>query len=362
MSFFLSKERPRERSTYVEMPDGVYEVMVSNYETWRNLCSIEDENQAFCETYLLLNKANGKELDPRYFNQEEKEKLQEADRKEWMSWIENKVVRRLTPEEVFKVDKRLIFKAPARIVRVNKGALEGILRAKSRMVIPGHLGPHLGEYRSDAPTTAWVAVQMAKCIAANRSWSASSFDVSAAFLSGKEVRREVYIHAPMDGLPACPQLGEKAVAPGELLHVCKSAYGLSEAPRLWYLRATELLVEVGFREIPMCKATYIWKRDGSSEAAAILSLHVDDGLLVAAKSTLDYLKKAIDERFSIKELQDLGEKPVTFLGVPLCDFGDGAKGHQCMCGGPCGRQQGIEKYERSCPVWRSTDHHSSTTW
>ena len=151
------------------------------------------------------------------------------DRKEWMSWIENTVVRRLTPEEVLKVDKRLIFKAPARIVRVNKGALEGILRAKSRMVIPGHLDPHLGEYRSDAPTTAWVAVQMAKCIASNRGWEASSFDVSTAFLSGKEVQREVYIRAPMDGLPACPQLGEKAVAPGELLRVCKSAYGLSEA-------------------------------------------------------------------------------------------------------------------------------------
>ena len=315
MTLFLRKEKPEERSAYVEMPDGVYEVMVSNYQGWKSLCTVEDENQAFCEAYLLLNKANGKELDPRYFNQEEKEKFQEADRKEWMSWIENKVVRRLTPAEVVKVDKRLIFKAPARIVRVNKGALDGILRAKSRMVIPGHLDPHLGEYRSDAPTTAWVAVQMAKCIASNRRWNASSFDVSTAFLSGKEVKREVYIRAPMDGLPACPQLGEKAVSPGELLRVCKSAYGLSEAPRLWYLRATELLEEVGFREIPMCKATYIWKKDGSSEVEAILCLHVDDGLLVAARSTLDYLKKAIDERFSIKEWQDLGEKPVAFLGV-----------------------------------------------
>ena len=200
-------------------------------------------------------------------------------------------------------------------VRVNKGVLDGVLKAKSRMVIPGHLDPHLGEYRSDAPTTAWVAVQMAKCIATSRSWRATCFDVSTAFLSGKEVKREVYIRAPVDGLPACPRLGEKAVAPGELLRVCKSAYGLSEAPRLWYLRATELLAEVGFQEIPMCKATYIWKKGGSSEVAAILCLHVDDGLLVAEQNTLAMLKEEINKRFSIKEWQDMGEKAVTFLGV-----------------------------------------------
>ena len=48
-----------------------------NYEDWEKLWSSEDENQAFCEAYLL-NKANGKELDPKYFDQEEKEKFREA--------------------------------------------------------------------------------------------------------------------------------------------------------------------------------------------------------------------------------------------------------------------------------------------
>ena len=315
MTLFLRGDAPKEKNTYVEMPDGVYEVMVSDYERWKELRLNEEDDQAFCEAYLLLKKSNGKELDPKYFDANEKKQFQEADRKEWMSWIENKVVRRLTPEEILKVDKRLVFKAPARIVRVNEGVLDGVLKAKSRMVIPGHLDPHLGEYRSDAPTTAWVAVQMAKCIATSRSWRATCFDVSTAFLSGKEVKREVYIRAPVDGLPACPQLGERAVAPGELLRVCKSAYGLSEAPRLWHLRATELLAEVGFQEIPMCKATYIWKKDGSSEVAAILCLHVDDGLLVAEQNTLAILKEEINKRFSIKEWQDMGEKAVTFLGV-----------------------------------------------
>ena len=94
------------------------------------------------------------------------------------------------------------------------------------MVIPGHLDPHLGSYRADAPTTMWTAVQLAKTIAATRKWEASCFDVTTAFLSGKEVSREVYIRPPPEGLPACEEAGEEAVSPEELLKVCKSAYGL----------------------------------------------------------------------------------------------------------------------------------------
>ena len=72
----------------------------------------------------------------------------------------------------------------------------------------------------------WTAVQLAKTIAATRKWEASCFDVTTAFLSGKEVSREVYIRPPPEGLPACEEAGEEAVSPEELPKVCKSAYGL----------------------------------------------------------------------------------------------------------------------------------------
>lgn len=151
------------------------------------------------------------------------------------------------------MDKRLIFKAPARIVRVNKGALDGILRAKSRMVIPGHLDPRLGEYS----------------ILLRRQYG-------VPIGQGSE---EGGVHSCTCGwTTSMPTAWKEGCGTGELLRVCKSAYGLSEAPRLWYLRATELLVEIGFKEIPMCKATYIWKKGDSLDVAAILCLHVDDGI------------------------------------------------------------------------------------
>ena len=111
------------------------------------------------------------------------------------------------------MDPKNIFKAPARIVRVNKGAMQGLFQPKSRMVIPGHLDPHLGQYRSDAPTVMWVCVQLAKAVCATKKWRALTFDVTTAFLSGKEVEREVMIKAPPEGLPALPK------RPGELLRV-----------------------------------------------------------------------------------------------------------------------------------------------
>lgn len=263
----------------------------------------------------MINKANGKELDPRHFSPEERKAFQEADKKEWSSWVKNQVVRRLTPEEAKQVDKKNLFKAPARLIRVNKGTMQGLFQPKSRMVLPGHRDPHLGEFRSDAPTTLWVAVQMAKCICATKNWAAQTFDVTTAFLSGKEVDREVIVAAPQEGLPALPEYGEPPVAPGELLQVVKSAYGLSEAPRLWYLRAKELLVEAGMEELPTARATFIKRSKDKKEVQAILCLHVDDGLLVADRKHMASIKASIDQRFAIKDWKDLEKESETFLRV-----------------------------------------------
>ena len=65
-----------------------------------------------------------------------------------------------------------------------------------------------------------------------------------AFSSGKEVGRTVYAQGPADGLPSVN--GRSAVRPYQLMQVLMGAYGLTEAPRLWNLRARELVLEHGF--------------------------------------------------------------------------------------------------------------------
>ena len=313
------KEKPANRDervkSYVEKDGEIYEVKWSR----RQRRAFEREWQAelkdvlLSQVMLLKMKQSGKELDPRFFNEEEKKLFREADRKEWSQWIQNGVVRRLTPEEKGRVQKYNVFRSPMRMVRTNKQQkmLLPIL-AKSRLVIPGHTDPNLGFFRTDSPTTSLTSVRLAKAVGQFRNWTVWSFDVTTAFLSGLETQRELYVKAPVDGLP--PTDGWDAVLPYELLRVLKSAYGLTEAPRLWYLRAVELIHKTALREIPAARATFVASENG--ESYAILCLHVDDGLLLGHPKDPRYLKlkEELNGLFRIKEWKQV---PLTFLGVDM---------------------------------------------
>jgi hypothetical protein len=187
-----------------------------------------------------------------------------------------------------------------RFVRTSKGDKVKELKAKSRLVVPGHKDPDLGEFRTDSPTTSTLAVQVAVSIAVSKSWPGETFDVSTAFLSGKETSRQVYVRAPTEGLPAAE--GEKSVRPRGLLEILKGAYGLAEAPRLWYLRARELLAKCGFEELRVCRSVFCL-RNASKELCGIVTLHVDDGLIFGDMSNKTYrdARTKINQHFNIKE-------------------------------------------------------------
>ena len=130
----------------------------------------------------------------------------------------------MSPQEASRVPRNKIFRAPMRIVRVNK-ATERLapLVAKSRLIIPGHLDPEIGTYRTDSPTANAMTTRLVKAVCASRDWGAYAFDVSTAFLSGKETEREIYVRAPPSGLPAVD--GAREIKGLELMQVLKSAYG-----------------------------------------------------------------------------------------------------------------------------------------
>ena len=58
------------------------------------------------------------------------------------------------------------------------------------------------------------------------------------------------------------------------MKILKGAYGLTEAPRLWYLRARELMIEVSYAELCCTRAVFILR--DTEETVAMLTLHVDD--------------------------------------------------------------------------------------
>ena len=315
--FTRSKEKKKEvegQEVYIQIRQDVYKANVVDKERWQELRNSEEGRAVYHQVLALQLKSSGKELDPRWFNEEEMRHFAESDLKEWEAWIKNGVVERLTPEEARKVPKSLVFRAPLRMVRTNKAKEKEKIQAKSRLVVPGHLDPGLGEYRSDSPTTSPTAIRMIKTICATHRWKAFVFDVSTAFLSGKNTQRQVFVRAPQEGLPETAT--SKAVGSYELMRIVKGAYGLSEAPRLWYLRAVELLEKANMIEIPFCRATFLAK-DEKGEVFALCALHVDDGFFVGNPKSKSFwkLKEKIDQVFNIKAWEPVDEEGVDYLGM-----------------------------------------------
>ena len=206
------------------------------------------------EVFVLKYTKHVKELGPQYFAPQENTLFRNADAEEWKQWLLNGSVKLVPQEEANNLPRENIFTAPMRFVLANKATAPGSVQAKSRLTTPGHMDPQSGLYRTDAPTTSGLAVLTMVAIAVCYGWLAEIFDVTTAFLSGKALERLIHVRAPTDGLPGVP--GHAPVGASRLLQILKSSYGLSEAPQLWYLRARELLLEVGFVELQCAKTVH----------------------------------------------------------------------------------------------------------
>eukprot|EP00971_Amphidinium_carterae_P252918 5021221-Amphidinium_carterae.2 len=177
-----------------------------------------------------------------------------------MAWIRNGVVKIVPSHEVPTIPRARIFPVPARVIRVNKWS--------SPVIWIRHW-----EKQERTPQR-WHQIEVIFImisIATTKNWGMVTFDVTTAFLQGDPTERET-----KQTLPELPEHGLLAIPPCALLKVLKSAYGLSEAPRLWFLRAHEALLDTGFEIVEAAPCCYRGVCHG--EIVALLSLHVDDGL------------------------------------------------------------------------------------
>ena len=84
-------------------------------------------------------------------------------------------------------------------------------------------------------------------------WDIKSFDVTSAFLQGNCIEREVYIKPPpeWDG-------GEDL-----LWKLKRCLYGLNDAPRAWYERVLQLLIESGGKASLYDAAVFLWHENNT---------------------------------------------------------------------------------------------------
>ncbi|CAK9081299.1 unnamed protein product [Durusdinium trenchii] len=99
----LYKRRGRKpQATYVQLPTGVYKACLGakDRREFEQLWLEELKDVLVNEVMILKLKQNGKELDPRWFNEQEKKAFDLSDAKEWEQWLNNEVVQKVQEDQL----------------------------------------------------------------------------------------------------------------------------------------------------------------------------------------------------------------------------------------------------------------------
>ena len=99
----------------------------------------------------------------------------------------------------------------------------------------------------------------------------------------------------------------------EVCKLGKGAYGLVDAPYLWYMAITEELQRLGFTQSPFDPCMYVLKHTKTGQLEGVLGLHVDGGICGGTSYFLEKLDK-LDAKYP------LGSRKIhqfTFTGIEM---------------------------------------------
>jgi hypothetical protein len=163
-------------------------------------------------------------------------------------------------------------------------------KLKARLVVRGDQDKNEEEVPCDSPTVDRTTVKMMIAIAANQGWGLRSIDISAAFLQGREMDREVYVQPP-------PEIA----TPGTVWKLKKGLYGLKEAARLWYDEILAELVRRGGHKLVGDPGCVIFHVNGTFIGFVIV--HVDDIIISGNPEFVIEMVKHIKARFRVSKDQ-----------------------------------------------------------
>ena len=206
----------------------------------------------------------------------ERELFEKSKTTEINNWIQTgtvcKVLRdSLSPEQILRCRWIHVWKPIEDPVEQAKAGRDR--KAKSRLVVLGYLDPDLENIPRDSPTLGRQSRMLILQLIASMSWNLMSFDVKAAFLQGRtQEGRKI-------GLEPVPELSRAMnLKTNEVCQLSKSAYGLIDAPFLWYKAFDSTLKSLGFTPSPFDPCVYVLYRKGNSRPSGVIGIHVDDGL------------------------------------------------------------------------------------
>ena len=121
-----------------------------------------------------------------------------------------------------------------RWVNTEKILDNGTVTPKSRLVARGFQEADKDSLDTASPTVDLGVWRVMVAMTVVYGWVPYCFDISTAFLQGRQITRDVFFRPP-------PEIGE----PGMVMKLNKSVYGLVDAPLQWYEALNEGIVAIG---------------------------------------------------------------------------------------------------------------------
>ena len=150
-------------------------------------------------------------------------------------------------------------------------------KPKARLVVLGYLDPKIEEIPRDSPTLNKTSRMLALQLIASHSWQLRSFDIKAAFLQGQPQSDRKIAVDPVPELRKALNL-----SPQQVCKLNKGAYGLMDAPYLWYCALVIELHALGFEICPFDPCFFVLRSHATDttpeKLEGVLGIHVDDGI------------------------------------------------------------------------------------
>ena len=271
------------------------------------------------QKFMAKKVAKGVEVSWQRLSLEQRAAMKEAKGAEINEWLSNKVVRaaigNVPPHRLMKMRWVLTFK---------NGPEDGTVKAKARLVVLGYSDPDAGYLSTKSPTMTRRSRQLLLQMAAHRGWRVTKADARAAFLQGGEtqLQRQVF------GLPVEELATAMNLSKGRAVQFLKATYGLTVAPREWFLKVDAILTEVGLSRLKTepcmwsLKVPDMNREDGKQRVLGLISAHVDDFLITGDESD-ERWNQAVKQFHAALKWSPWEEAPMMHCGVQLQQLPDG---------------------------------------
>lgn len=176
------------------------------------------------------------------------------------------------------------------VLTIKPPSLPGLLpRLKARFCARGNEDRDKDHIESFSPTVARSTVRLLLSLLVTMGWEPRTVDVSTSFLQGMPIDRPypVWVRPPR----------EAGVAPGMVWRLAKCAYGLVDAPLLWYKRVCELLFSIGAVRSSSDAALFVTVQHGTVILA--VAAHVDDFLYGGTDEGVATFERKLQKAFSV---------------------------------------------------------------